>query len=134
MRGKFSFLYVNIWFDVSKCKFIMKNSSFKILVVLSPIFVVDIKITCIYNFVTLLKICFETNLKIAIKSIVIKKPCCYSKAILYFFTIYTFTLSNYFYYLDCILFYLLTANSLLLLLYHQYHKQKRIQNLFKHLK
>ena len=52
MRGKFSFLYVDIWFDLTKCKFTVKNSSSKILVVLSPIFVVDIKITFVYYFVT----------------------------------------------------------------------------------
>ena len=51
MRGKFSFLYVDIWFDVTKCKFIVKNSSFEMLVVFSPIFVVDTKI----NFVAPLK-------------------------------------------------------------------------------
>ena len=51
MRGKFSFLYVDIWFDVTKCKFIVKNSSFEMLVVFSPIFVADTKITFVYNFV-----------------------------------------------------------------------------------
>ena len=49
MTGKFSFLYVDIWFDVTECKFIMKNSSFKMLVVFSPIFVADTKIAFIYN-------------------------------------------------------------------------------------
>ena len=51
MRGKFSFLYVDIWFDVTKCKFIVKNSSFEMLVVFSSIFVADTKITFVYNFV-----------------------------------------------------------------------------------
>ena len=51
MRGKFSFLYVDIWFNVTKCKFIVKNSSFEMLVVFSPIFVADTKITFVYNFV-----------------------------------------------------------------------------------
>ena len=51
MRGKFSFLYVDIWFDVTKCKFIVKNSSFEMLVVFSHIFVADTKITFVYNFV-----------------------------------------------------------------------------------
>ena len=51
MRGKFKFLYVDIWFDVTECKFITKNSSFKTLVVFSPIFVADTKITFVYNFV-----------------------------------------------------------------------------------
>ena len=51
MRGKFSFLYVDIWFDVTKCKFIMRNSSFKMLDVFSPIFMADAKITFVYNFV-----------------------------------------------------------------------------------
>ena len=52
------FVYVDIWFDLAKCKFIVKNSS-KILVVLSPIFVADTKITLIItlvdNFVAPLK-------------------------------------------------------------------------------
>ena len=51
MRGKFSFLYVDIWFNVTKCKFIVKNSSFEMLVVFSPIFVADTKMTFVYNFV-----------------------------------------------------------------------------------
>ena len=50
-RGKFSFLYVDICFDVTKCKFIGKNSSFEMLVVFSSIFVTDTKITFVYNFV-----------------------------------------------------------------------------------
>ena len=33
MRDKFSFLYVGIWFDMMKSKFIVKNNSFKMLVV-----------------------------------------------------------------------------------------------------
>ena len=53
------FLFVDIWFDLAKCKFIVKNSSFKILVMLSPIFVADTKITLIItlvdNFVAPLK-------------------------------------------------------------------------------
>ena len=55
MRGKFSFLYVDIWFDVTKDKFIVKNSSFEMLVVFSPIFVADTKTTSVYNFVAPLK-------------------------------------------------------------------------------
>ena len=55
VRGKFSFLYVDIWFDVAKCKFIVKNSSFKTLVVFLPIFVADTKITFVYNFVAPLR-------------------------------------------------------------------------------
>ena len=51
LRGKFSFLNVDIWFDVTKYKFIVKNSSFAMLVVFSPIFVADTKITFVYNFV-----------------------------------------------------------------------------------
>ena len=54
-RGKFSFLNVDIWFDVTKCKFIVKNSSFEMLVVFSPIFVADTKIALVYNFVALLR-------------------------------------------------------------------------------
>ena len=53
-RGEFNFLYVDIWFDVTKCKFIMKSSSFKILVVFSSIFVTDTKITFVDNFVIVL--------------------------------------------------------------------------------
>ena len=45
MTGKFSFVYEDVWFDVKKFTFIVKNSSFKMLVVFSPIFVVDTKIT-----------------------------------------------------------------------------------------
>ena len=59
MRDKFSFLDVDIWFDVTECKFIMKNSSFKMLVVFSPIFVADTKITFVYNFVAPLNKQFE---------------------------------------------------------------------------
>ena len=44
-KGKFSFLYVDIWFDVMKCKCIVKNNSFEMLVVFSPTFVADTKIT-----------------------------------------------------------------------------------------
>ena len=40
---------------VAKCKFIVKNSSFKMLVVFSPIFVADTKITFVYNFVAPLR-------------------------------------------------------------------------------
>ena len=50
MRDKFSFLYVDIWFDVTNGKFNVKNSSFEMLVVFSPIFVADTKITFVYNF------------------------------------------------------------------------------------
>ena len=54
-RGKFSFLYVDVWFDVMKCKCIVKNNSFEMLVVFSPVFVADTKITFIYNFVAPLR-------------------------------------------------------------------------------
>ena len=47
-RGKFSFLYADIWFDVMKCKCIVKNNSFEMLVMF---FVADTKITFVYNFV-----------------------------------------------------------------------------------
>ena len=50
-RGKFSFLYVDIWFDVMKCKCIVKNNSFEMFVMFSPIFVADTKITFVYKFV-----------------------------------------------------------------------------------
>ena len=61
MRGKFKFLYVDIWFDVTECKFITKNRSFKMLVVFSPIFVADTKITFVYNFVAPLMCLLETK-------------------------------------------------------------------------
>ena len=43
-------LYVDIWFDVTKCKFNVKNRSFEMLFVFSPLFVVDAKITFVCNF------------------------------------------------------------------------------------
>ena len=55
MRGKFSFLYADIWFDVAKYKFNMKDSSFEMLVVFLPIFVVDTKITFVYNLIAPLR-------------------------------------------------------------------------------
>ena len=36
---------------MTKCKFIVKNSNFIVLVVFSPIFATDTKITFVYNFV-----------------------------------------------------------------------------------
>ena len=51
LRGKFSFLFVDIWFYVTKYQLIMQNRSFKMLVVFSSIFVADTKITFVYNFV-----------------------------------------------------------------------------------
>ena len=51
LRGKFSFLNVDVWFNVTKCKFIVKSSSFEMLVVFSLIFAADTKITFVYNFV-----------------------------------------------------------------------------------
>ena len=56
MRDKFSFLYLDIWFDVTKCKFIVKNSSFEMFVMFSPIFVANTKITFVYNLVAPLKL------------------------------------------------------------------------------
>ena len=50
MRGKFSLLYVHIRFDMAKCNFIVKNSSFKMLVLFSPVSVADTKIAFVYNF------------------------------------------------------------------------------------
>ena len=55
MRGKRSFLYVDIWFDVTKCEFNVKESNFEMLVAFSPIFVADSKITSVYNFVAPLR-------------------------------------------------------------------------------
>ena len=40
---------------MTKCKFVVKNGSFEMLVVFSPIFVADTKITFVYNFVAPLK-------------------------------------------------------------------------------
>ena len=37
VRGKFGFLYVVIWFDVTKCKFYCEKQQFKTLAVFSPI-------------------------------------------------------------------------------------------------
>ena len=54
-RNKFNFLYVDIWFGVTECKFIVKNSSFELLVVFSPIFVADTKKSSVYNVVAPLK-------------------------------------------------------------------------------
>ena len=51
MRGKFNFLYADIWIDETKCKFIVKNRHFEMLVVFLSIFVADTKITFVYNFV-----------------------------------------------------------------------------------
>ena len=44
VRGAFIFLYVDIWSDVTDYKFILKNSSFQILVVFLPIYVANTKI------------------------------------------------------------------------------------------
>ena len=44
VRGTFIFLYVDIWFDVTDYKFILKNSRFQILVVFLPIYVANTKI------------------------------------------------------------------------------------------
>ena len=55
-RGKFSCLYIDIWFDVMKCKCIVKNNSFEMLVVFSTIFVADTKITFVYNSVAPLNV------------------------------------------------------------------------------
>ena len=55
------FLYVDIWFGMTKRKFIVKKSSFKILVVFSLIFVADKKITFVYNFVAPLTIHINVN-------------------------------------------------------------------------
>ena len=51
VRGKFSFIYVDIWFDVTKCNFFFEKQQFEMLVVFSPIFVADTKAICVYNFV-----------------------------------------------------------------------------------
>ena len=52
VRGKLTILYVDIWFDVTKCEFNVKDSNFEMLVVFSPIFVAYSKIAFVYNFVT----------------------------------------------------------------------------------
>ena len=49
MGRKLSFPYVDIWSDVPKGKFVMKNN--RILVVFPPIFVANTKIIHDYNFV-----------------------------------------------------------------------------------
>ena len=50
LRGKFNFLYVGIEFDMTKCKFITRNDSFKMLVLLLCIFV-EGTIVFVCNFV-----------------------------------------------------------------------------------
>ena len=52
---KFIFVYVDIWFDMTKCRFIVKNNSLKFLDVFWPIFVEDTKINFLYNFIAPLK-------------------------------------------------------------------------------
>ena len=59
MIDKFIFLFVDIWFDVTKCKFNVKNSSFEMFVVFSPIFVADTQITFVYNFVAPLNMMYN---------------------------------------------------------------------------
>ena len=59
MIAKISFLYVDIWFEVMKWKFIVTNNSFEMLVVFLPIFVADTKITFVYNFVAPLSLSKE---------------------------------------------------------------------------
>ena len=71
MRGKFSFLDVDIWFDVAKCKFIVKHSNFKMLVAFSPIFVTDTKITFVYNFVAPLRKYYKNMFIIALSRLLI---------------------------------------------------------------
>ena len=44
VRDRFSFLYEDIWFDMTKCKFILKNSNLKCFRNFSPVFVADTKI------------------------------------------------------------------------------------------
>ena len=48
--GKFSFSYVDIYSDVPKCNLFFEKQQFKMLGVLSPIFMADIKIIYGYNF------------------------------------------------------------------------------------
>ena len=56
VRGKLSFLYVDILFDMTKCKFIVKNSSLKCWFAFLHIFVADTKIIFVYHFVALLRL------------------------------------------------------------------------------
>ena len=60
MRGKFSFLSVDSWFDVTKCNFIMKKKAdlkfwLCFYLFLWRISVADTKITFVYSFVASLK-------------------------------------------------------------------------------
>ena len=48
---------------MTECKFIMKNRSFKMVAVFSPIFVAETKITFVYNFVTPFKVQFCFSLQ-----------------------------------------------------------------------
>ena len=63
-RGKFSCLNINIWFAAAKCKFIVKNSSFEMMVVFSPIFVADTKINFVHDFVAPLRVLKENQARI----------------------------------------------------------------------
>ena len=58
------YMHIDIWFDVTKCKFIIKNSSFKMVAFL-PIFEADTKITFVCNFVAPLTIAFLKSLQLS---------------------------------------------------------------------
>ena len=78
VRGKFSFLYVDIWFDMIKSKVTVKNISFKMLVVFLPIFVVDTKITFVYNFVApLIQTKWRRKWKIS-NMLLVRRTLCFS--------------------------------------------------------
>ena len=71
MGGKFSFLYVvDIWFNLAKCKFIMKNSNFKMLVVIWPISVADTGQTFIFYEIILDTFIFKKKIIIITLNIV----------------------------------------------------------------
>ena len=54
MRGKFSFLDVDAWFDVIRWKFILKKAQFNTLALFLPISLADTKTISGSNFVALL--------------------------------------------------------------------------------
>ena len=62
MRSNFSFLSVDIWTDVPKCKFILKNSSFKVNIMILHIFVGDTKIIFACNLGPPLRKCLSKNI------------------------------------------------------------------------
>ena len=55
MRGKLSFLYVNVLFDMTKCKFIVKRAAYNVGYLFAYFCGGQTKIIFVYNFVATLK-------------------------------------------------------------------------------